>query len=230
MNKLYKAAGAILGAIILGAIGSGVWQYMLDPIFKGGTKFILELATLGVESYKDDLYVEVSKGFQETASYRVQALFNIMLAMVFIAISVGQLFKVKDLINSQRRLLDEVNYLEKGEIEEHYLDKIKQFRSELQLKKPEKLVNLSYICILLSALIASLLSITTVSDKYIHSAVVHYHQSLKIISPYINKYETLKIESDFAKISTSSDYANILNKIETIANENNEMIRDFDIW
>ena len=58
----------IIITIILGAVGSGLWEYMLKPIALSGTNFVLEIATLGITKYKNGLYEDIAQGLHEQYS------------------------------------------------------------------------------------------------------------------------------------------------------------------
>lgn len=58
----------VIVTIVLGAVGSGAWEYILKPIALHATSFTLEVATLGVQSFKDNVYGEIAQGHHEAAS------------------------------------------------------------------------------------------------------------------------------------------------------------------
>ena len=58
----------IIITIILGAVGSGLCEYMLKPIALSGTNFVLEIATLGITKYKNGLYEDIAQGLHEQYS------------------------------------------------------------------------------------------------------------------------------------------------------------------
>jgi hypothetical protein len=58
----------IIITIILGAVGSGLWEYMLKPIALSGTNFVLEIVTLGITKYKNGLYEDIAQGLHEQYS------------------------------------------------------------------------------------------------------------------------------------------------------------------
>jgi gas vesicle protein len=58
----------IVITIFLGAVGSGFWEYILRSIALSGTNIFLEIASLGVVSFKNSLYVEIAQGHHEEPS------------------------------------------------------------------------------------------------------------------------------------------------------------------
>jgi hypothetical protein len=59
---------ALLGALIIGALGSGSSETVFKPVFLWLGTALLDIATLGKQSLIDSIYVEVAKGPYERAS------------------------------------------------------------------------------------------------------------------------------------------------------------------
>jgi F0F1-type ATP synthase membrane subunit c/vacuolar-type H+-ATPase subunit K len=64
-----------IGVIVLGAVGSGLWEYILKPGLFSLTGLALNIATLGMERFKNDLYEEIARGFHEGPSLTLLMLF-----------------------------------------------------------------------------------------------------------------------------------------------------------
>ena len=61
-----KVVLAIVGTILLGALGSGFWEYILEPILQGARDFVLDVASLGMATFKGQLYKEIAMGKPES--------------------------------------------------------------------------------------------------------------------------------------------------------------------
>lgn len=73
---------AILGvvaALFIGGLGNGIWEYVLEPAFAWSATGILNIATLGIQSFKDDIYSEIAKGFHEESSLSLANTFYYLL-------------------------------------------------------------------------------------------------------------------------------------------------------
>lgn len=68
MSSTRKAILGVIAALVVGGLGNGVWEYVLEPAFTWSVAGVLNVATLGVQSFKDDLYREIAKGFHEESS------------------------------------------------------------------------------------------------------------------------------------------------------------------
>jgi hypothetical protein len=63
MNIKSKALKWILGiaaTVVLGALGSGLWQNVLGPSLHFITRWGLDLASLGFASYKNSVYQQIA--------------------------------------------------------------------------------------------------------------------------------------------------------------------------
>ena len=82
MTKLITKKNVIAAVvtILLGAIGSGIWAYFLDPLVKSSSTIILGIITFGIKGLENQIYEDVSHGFHESASLEV---FNLMFGALF---------------------------------------------------------------------------------------------------------------------------------------------------
>ncbi|MBN7576231.1 hypothetical protein C1H57_17370 [Clostridium sp. 2-1] len=65
--------------------------------------------------------------------------------------------------------------------------------------------------------------------KYINSAIVHYKQLLKIITPNISKEDFDKYESQFARIQSKNDYVTLIAQLVAICSTNKIELPQFKI-
>lgn len=74
MNR--KALLSTLGVILLGALGSGLWE-LLKPLLNWGWSGLLTISTLGLTSLRDGIYANASGGRPVGIVVAVQALSSI---------------------------------------------------------------------------------------------------------------------------------------------------------
>lgn len=92
-SKLKKKALWLAGTLLVGALGSGLWEAALKPsLFWVGT-FVLDVATLGLTSLRDGLYEDVAKGSYERASVMIMALFFGLLSGAIFGVSMKYLVR-----------------------------------------------------------------------------------------------------------------------------------------
>lgn len=61
-SKPIKIILGIIGTIVIGAIGSGLWERILSRIFDSATSSLAALFSLISKSYANSLYSDVGKG------------------------------------------------------------------------------------------------------------------------------------------------------------------------
>lgn len=233
MTKYIKFTLGTIGAIVIGAIGSGVWEYILQPALRNGSNAFLELATLGVESYKDDLYQEVAKGYQEKASFSLLLSFNALLVSAYLVACGLMVSKGKEVIKDERRLLKDIDRLKCPEEEtEHHepLARLEEIETSIRNSGSKRLLKFSYVMSLFILVFCASEVISVAKERYVIRAVTHYDQLTQIVKPHI-EYEVLtKIESDFAQVQSSADYTQVIQSLSKIADENELKTPKFDIW
>ena len=89
-NKVMSWVVGTLGVIILGAIGSGVWQLLGEPIVDSIVKFIVNSMDLMFSTYKDSIYSKASLGFHESSSNNIYALFLLLISFIPISFLLGR--------------------------------------------------------------------------------------------------------------------------------------------
>src|SRR6266496_2040961 len=78
MSRRLRWALSILGAIVLGALGSGLWSAVFAPAGSFLTKIVLSIVTLGIEAARDSVYRQAAFGFRERSGDILLILFATM--------------------------------------------------------------------------------------------------------------------------------------------------------
>src|SRR5437868_15179640 len=94
MSTRVKWIVGIIGTIVLGALGSGLWDLCLRDFFVWSGHGILTLITLGIGSVRDSVYFEIAKGRTDRVGiYLVSfgmAFFGILTGFVVALVTVGR--------------------------------------------------------------------------------------------------------------------------------------------
>lgn len=223
-----KVIGGIISAIILGAIGSGVWQYIIEPALSTSSQVILSLATLGIESFKNDLYREVAKGFHEGASNKIYFQINFLWGMALLIFPLYSFLEFKRLIQQKTKMLEELKKIESGK--DKCLPSIDELRTSLLNLIPKRILISIYISIVLGIFVFSACCIASARNNYVSSAVTHYFQLKRIISPYISQEEIKAFDSRFSQIQSARDYKVIVSQVISIAEQNGAKHPVFKVW
>jgi hypothetical protein len=204
LNNVFNAKTARFVAltIILGAIGSGAWEWVLKPALTTASEFGLNIATLGIKNFKDSLYKDIALGFHEEPSMRLYiAVFNFLPSFVL-----GILTGIR-IFGSQKGQNNEENKVA-GKI----IDK---------LTRP-------MIIVVVFLLVFSMIQGNQMA--YIGRAITHFQMLTKIAGPYLTEDQRLIYQSRYSQISSKDDYAKLVNELSVLCKFKNLKTPTFTIW
>jgi hypothetical protein len=187
--------------VVLGAVGSGVWEWLLKPALTGTSDLVLSIATLGVQSFKDSLYKDIALGFREEPSLRLySAVFAFLPSMLVGAIS-GAYF---------------AHVLHKRGVNEAILDKTTTW-----LVKPI-FIGIVFL------LVFSMVQATQVA--YVNRAITHFNQLYAIAAPFVPDEQRLVFRSQFAQVASREDYVKVVDGLVQVCRGKNIAVPEFSIW
>lgn len=231
-----KILGAIAGTIVLGALGSGLWDIAFKPVLGSTRDIVLNLLSFGIASIKNSTYAQIAKDFHEEASMNV--LFFIILAFTFVGIGLVIIgFYQRRLLKKSSKGLENTLAKLKAPDSSGSLD-LERTRKEL-ISEGEDLIRRSSRRGLEVGLWASTIILVfglsiIVSDfvrfSYANSAISYYHQLESISTPFMDQSERLSIRGKFSQIKSRQDYAAIIQRLQTVAKENGQSVPEFNIW
>lgn len=240
MSFKKKAILGVIGALIVGGLGNGVWEYVLEPAFTWSLAGILNIATLGVQAFKDDLYREIAKGFHEESSL---SLANTLYYWIGYGVAFGLFLltrKTKDLVTriaTSNKELDNLEAIVDGQTEPgEKKDDLHARISNLRTKnldiapKVNWMHKTAYLLFALGIAFFAWMIIGTAKDRYINSAIVHYNQSLSIVTPLASDKELATFTSRFARIESKGDYETLISDIAHVGNRGGLKLPSFKAW
>ena len=83
-NKLVKIILGVIGTILIGAIGSGVWERFLSPLIDSTASRLASLFSLVSKSYANSLYSDIGKGNLGTIGHFVMIPYMLVLTIMFL--------------------------------------------------------------------------------------------------------------------------------------------------
>lgn len=239
MNFKKKAILGVIGALIIGGLGNGVWEYVLEPAFTWSLTGILNIATLGIQSFKDELYREVAKGFHEESSL---SLANSLYYWVGYGVAFGLFLftrKTKGLVFSiaaANKEIDELEAIADGNSESNGPEDLHvrisnlRARTQKQAPKAELLHKTAYLLFAFGIAFFAWMIIGCAKDRYINTAIVHYEQSLAIVAPLATDKELATLNSRFARIASKDDYETLISDIAHVGDRGGLKLPDFKVW
>jgi hypothetical protein len=222
LNQATKIVGGAVLTVVLGAIGSGVWERLLSPAWAWVVRGALTVITLGIDSASDAIYATVAKGHTE----RYSLLTYVFINMIMVAIPVlGLLYRRME--NSEKLAEEDERWdamCAAGD--EAGLDSMRAERHSKLARLQTMLGGVLWLLLLLSAWNFT----NSVSLVYANGAISHFNQSLMIVGPYMSVVEEKEMKSDFARIATKADYVRLIQSIEGKASEHGVKLPKFTVW
>lgn len=206
-RKILIGITGFLGLLIVGGLSNGVWEYILQPLTNFLLQSALYVSTLGINSYRDDIYLQVAKNFHESSSIVLYALF----ITTILAIGAG-IFLSSFILSDLKK-------------------KIKAGTGIGKYKKFVKIVDhkLSRYIIFAYLIFAfAFFTIDIIRETYINESITYYTQSLKIITPYISSKQHNDFESKFSSIKNRQDFIDLISQMRVIADNNKTNLPKFD--
>lgn len=204
-----KVVLGVAATIVLGAVGSGVWELVFSPSFTWLGRSLLTVVTLGLESVSDAIYVDVAKGHHELPSLIV---YNLLGTIILMSLLFGFFVIQNSLLRSK-------------------------FRQSPEGKTPEQLKGLKrradYLLIwllLVMTFLCTTVFVRSVMHTYTNIAVTYFNQCLTIVLPYVSPEEERRLRSEFARISSRKNYEQLVNELREHATSNSIQLPEFSIW
>jgi hypothetical protein len=197
-----KIVLGVIGSLVIGALGSGLWSWMFEPVLSRVGKGILNLVTLGISSLKDNVYSTAAQGLHEVPSLHVHLFVITIMVTLPLTISVfGLLLLRQKSATAARRSLS------RGRLRQLIL------------------LYVFFICVFGSSLF-----VTFLLNNQANLTVTHFQQSLRICRPYMTPNEYIRFESDFAQMRKRDDYLRLSDSLGAVARKNNETLPKFEPW
>lgn len=207
-----KITLGILATIVLGALGSGLWELALKPggywIWHG----LLTAATFGSKALKDQVYMEAAKGNHEAAA---QLSFRVLGWFLFAAC--GALASY---------LLDALRLVNAKDTEAS--DSDKAISSSPKRRKSLRSAILGIL--VLTCFILVSFSIQQMEVGAANQAYTYFRQSITICRPYITEHQAEMLNSRFAAVRTRKEYIEITDDLKQIAVANHVKLPEFTPW
>ena len=238
--NLKKVLLAIPGPIILGAIGSGVWDVGMKPFGRLLIDSTLSVVSLGSSSIQNSIYKEAAKGNHEQASM-ILFDFGIGIIVLTLVISISKSltsisnlnqlkhdFKVLPPVTLQPVVPPSVHTL-RQELDTEYAKLIKE-RDEMAIsfdQSSRRLTRLTYMLIIPISFSIGMIGILTLRQLASNYAYATFNQSYIICRPYLDQDKAFMLQSEFARIQSREDFLTVLNKLREIAKTNKVTVPDY---
>jgi len=216
-KKTIKWTLGVIGLIILGAIGSGLWQVGIQPIFEWISERVLSLTALGFSSLSEAFYRDLAKGFHEESS--LLTLWNVQLILfVGFGAYLGSILGDTLVSSHEKRwnnIIEKYNKLtpdtEPALIQEirsdyhKYIETLK--RSQRNYKRYFR------ICIIFAVFFLSFIYFRAWTVDLRNKRITGFRQTFTLAKPFLNEQEEEAILANFAAIQNRQDYLKVIKKL-----------------
>lgn len=219
----------VLGVLFLSALANGVWQSLLGPAIHFSTRWVLDIASLGLTSYKNGVYQQVAADNQSSVGVETFG-WVLLFSGMTISFAMGRALRItKESRSESQLLLQKLSDTPPNSKPDDTPDTLRQEIATI-LKSVERGRWFLYSASLFLAvlLVSRFISLTRLS--YVSSADSHYHQVMHIVSPYLDAREQAQVESDFAQIGSREDYVSLLSRLEGECEAHGKTVPKFDPW
>lgn len=221
LSRWKKAVLGIVGAILIGAIGSGLWDVGVKPGGRWLGRAILDVATLGSASVKDATYREAARGYHEEAVLEIYSM--------FLGLITGFVFGIPIFMRPRKSrptmLVRSPQDMGSDDLARLALERKRAF--ELQTRRRFRLFYMSELLVLL---MVSFLFVKLLKTNQANRACTFYSQSMAICRPYIDERQAQMLASQFAGIQGRADYIGIVDELRRIAASNHRQLPDYQPW
>lgn len=206
-----KAPITIIGVIVIGVIGSAIYDAIVKPGFGVVSKFLFGVFTLGSQRMKDSTY--------SNAALDPSSLPSLMILMLMI---MGMaIFVVGKSVSSEiyKRRLDR-DFESDGERG--------VTRGRVTSKNKRRIAIYASRFSAVIFLIMSYIMISTTNQSILVWRV--YNANLEIITPYMQQDQVLSVRAAFAKIRTEKEFVDLYQVMNDVAVKNSIELRKDVSW
>lgn len=207
---------AILGSLIVGAFGSGLWDIAVKPSGLIVGRLILTLVSLGSHHVKDSIYVEAARGPHEAAGVVVLVVitaFLLVLPLLMIAWTLRLRIQFAKISAPQNDSMD-----------------LSQSAFDRKIARTRKLFIAQYIILGILLIQTGAGFIGNLKVLQANSALAYFAQSMTICRPYMDDHQYEMLESRFARIQGRNDYLVITSELQKFADSKQLELPKYSPW
>lgn len=217
LSDLAKWVPGLIGALFVGALGSGFWEVALrDPFFWLGRRLLEFVASL-MSGYLDSLYAQVGAAYTDSFSILpFVALASVSICTPpFVVLSLHLTFK--QLSHRVLRTVTPEDHLTTAELKSKIAKQMKRLR-----------ILLYYV--LTPIVFATVLMLISLAAKsiYIRQAANWLDRSIDIVAPLVSEEERLVLRSEFRGINTAANFYVLYDKLNAISARNGRELPKFE--
>jgi hypothetical protein len=202
--RTLRLLGRFVGVVLIGVLGSALWEVVLHGLYERGSRFLLTLFTLGLDSMRNSIYADVARGHHEVPSLYLLMFFVVSVLAIPISIIVN---------------LTLMSHIWPANL-------AREERQRLRPRLRRLIYKLTTFCFFVGVILLGRL----ITLNYTNLAITHFEHSLAICAPYLTGEEERAIRSQFALIKTSMDYEAVIRRLQAVAAQHEITLNEFTTW
>lgn len=183
----------LAGTLLIGALGSGLWEALIKPGMLWFVTLMLDLGTLGLSSLRDEIYLDVAKGSYDRSGLTLLYFATVLLCAILTAPIMFALFFRK--------------------LDENGRPTSKLYRAFSNSWAFSDAWNLFTV----PSILAVILFVNLFRVDYTVRAATYVDQLIRITSPYITEQDRLLYQSELSQVSNRDDYVRLVSKVKIVA-------------
>jgi hypothetical protein len=200
----------VVVALVLGALGSGLWSLLGEPMLDWFIRVFISFANIINESYYDLLHANIGKGFHEAHSLFFRGIFAGILLIISLSLPI-----VVFLLYKRTNSISE---------EEPSTAKEERTNKTHNRRKISLIFTLIY-----SVIYVPFYTSDIIINFYNNEAIVFSERAIEIISPEIEPEEVLKFRAQYRSIENSEDFYLLYDNIEIAYKKHELELPEFEI-
>lgn len=217
-HKLIKWIVGFLGVVFVGAIGSGVWERVLRPIWDAISRGLLTLLARTFHGYVDTLHRGIGTAQQDTF---IAAAAFLIIWMFAYAQMLAPWIVWRSWRRQRQRSRDEEDRAGASPTEK--LARLQAELSKLEGRMPRMMKLLFAMSIAGTLLVAAI----TLRESYQRKACNYVERSIEILAPHVDAQQVLQLRAEYRNVNSAERFYALQAKLEGLAKQTKTEIPTF---
>jgi hypothetical protein len=211
-RRLLKIIVAILVTILLGAIGSGLWERLLSSFVDKIAFYIMSVLASTFHGYVDYIHGDIGKGL----SGRFVLLSPLAILMFFITFPWLLILYYYRMLESTLR-----------EISDQKENRPPSTEDEIKIKIQGRKKKIARLMIPLACVSSILYISELIETTYTYKAALFVDRSIEILAPYVSSKDVVSLRSEYRSIDSADKFYTLEEKLRAHAKSSNITLPKF---
>jgi hypothetical protein len=206
MNHKARWILGVIGSLIVGALGSGLWSEVFAPVGSRVARGLMWLLTLGMSSARDSIYERAGGGFSERPSVILLSILGMTIFYFPLVLLVSR-------------------YLLPG-----FVRRSRDTASDDLARKLARLRRITFYLTLAMCFLGAIVFVQTLFVGYTNTVVTRFNQQLAVATPYLTPDQRNVLLARFALIKSRQDFVALLDELNEVARSHGQPASSFSPW